>query len=420
MPPKRATTAAILTTITINTKGDVKKANLQHNESGEITLETIQKYFRKKDLPEEIARYAYNDRQFVVIGYKKGKAGTENKYDLPAPFAKQPKFGDLIVLQINEGQNWTDNALPMTPEQWKDFVENEADDSDESDDGKVADDDDEDEDEALFDEEEEEADADGDGEDDADGDNESDNGDGSGDDESDEEGGGDGDAEGDEEDGGGGGGGADDDIEPEPHVTRRRKQAAPAIKLADINAFREEVDPDAPPSSHPIRTGTLSQFQFLGENGMAEDTVLSLEVAIFHSAIEKAKRMCIPRSWKSTHFQEFYKQSARQILWNLHPRSPVRNPRLLERVLEGEFPVEQLAVMTAYDMYPEHWRELAEKQLVREQKILEGNKSRATDQYKCHRCGKRECTYYEMQTRSADEPMTIFITCINCGKQWRN
>ena len=75
--------------------------------------------------------------------------------------------------------------------------------------------------------------------------------------------------------------------------------------------------------------------------------------------------------------------------------------------------------MSSYELYPENWKELSDKQLIREQKILEGNKSRATDQFKCKKCGKRECTYYEMQTRSADEPMTIFITCLNCGKHWR-
>jgi transcription elongation factor S-II len=87
--------------------------------------------------------------------------------------------------------------------------------------------------------------------------------------------------------------------------------------------------------------------------------------------------------------------------------------------LEGEFELSAIPFMSSYEMYPEKWFELKDKLMQREQKILEGNKSRATDQFKCRRCGKRECTYYELQTRSADEPMTIFIMCLNCGKEWR-
>ena len=37
----------------------------------------------------------------------------------------------------------------------------------------------------------------------------------------------------------------------------------------------------------------------------------------------------------------------------------------------------------------------------------------------CRKCGQRECTFYEMQTRSADEPMTIFVTCLSCGNRWK-
>lgn len=42
-----------------------------------------------------------------------------------------------------------------------------------------------------------------------------------------------------------------------------------------------------------------------------------------------------------------------------------------------------------------------------------------TDQFKCNRCQQRRCKYYQMQTRSADEPMTTFVTCVNCGNRWR-
>lgn len=42
-----------------------------------------------------------------------------------------------------------------------------------------------------------------------------------------------------------------------------------------------------------------------------------------------------------------------------------------------------------------------------------------TEEFKCGRCGKRKCKYYQLQTRSADEPMTTFVTCINCGNRWK-
>lgn len=37
--------------------------------------------------------------------------------------------------------------------------------------------------------------------------------------------------------------------------------------------------------------------------------------------------------------------------------------------------------------------------------------------YQCRACRGWKTTYYQMQTRSADEPMTIFVTCLQCGKR---
>lgn len=373
----------ILVTVLLTTKGEVRKANIALSEEHAVSIEAVQKYFRKKEVPEEIAKYTYNDKQFTLIGYKKGKTGTENKHELPAPYTKHPRFGDILVFQTSEEEDWKDSALPMTPDQWKDLVENC--DGEKEDDDEESDAEEEEEEEGEFEEEEEE------GEDDA--------------------------LESEEELGNEHVEEPEDDIEPEPPVVRRRKIATIAIK-GDISSMKDEVDLTLPASSHPIRTSCLKKLTFL-EKEFEKQDIIALESAIFRSTFEQAKRHCVPRNWKAVPFQELYKQTAQQILWNLHPESPVKNPRLIQRIKEKEFTLDALGSMTAYDMYPEHWRELADKQLIREQKILEGNKSRATDQFKCRRCGKQECTFYEMQTRSADEPMTIFIACINCGKRWR-
>lgn len=37
----------------------------------------------------------------------------------------------------------------------------------------------------------------------------------------------------------------------------------------------------------------------------------------------------------------------------------------------------------------------------------------------CSRCKSDKTTYFQLQTRSADEPMTTYVTCLNCNKKWK-
>ena len=67
------------------------------------------------------------------------------------------------------------------------------------------------------------------------------------------------------------------------------------------------------------------------------------------------------------------------------------------------------------------------KQKLEEKKLVEDsiNSSRQacteaeTTMFKCGRCQKNQCTYYQLQTRSCDEPMTTFVRCTNCGHNWK-
>lgn len=43
-------------------------------------------------------------------------------------------------------------------------------------------------------------------------------------------------------------------------------------------------------------------------------------------------------------------------------------------------------------------------------------KAEATcDFFQCSKCKEKKTTYYQLQTRSADEPMTTFVTCVVCA-----
>lgn len=150
----------------------------------------------------------------------------------------------------------------------------------------------------------------------------------------------------------------------------------------------------------------------------AEEQV-DLEKGMYNFALEEADRKSVYKIWENPEFQALYDISAKRTLVNLDPKSYVGNSRLLERLKEGEFKPHEIPFMTYSDLYPEKWGNMIEMAVKREAKMLEVDKSMATDMFRCTRCNKRQCTYYEMQTRSADEPMTQFIRCLNCGKQWR-
>jgi DNA-directed RNA polymerase subunit M/transcription elongation factor TFIIS len=366
-----------LSTVLLSIKGEARKTNLVLSQENELNIEILQKYFKKKETPELIASYEYDNKVLFIFGYKKGKKGTENKTELPEPYSETPFFGDAIVL-VSINNKWS-TPIPFTLEQWMTFVNGTHKDEVEN---EVEDEEDEEEQEEELEEQEEEGEPDDFEEDDLEKTSIID----------------------------------EEEIEETPILVKKKK--LPVYTKVDPNSIKEEINIQSEPETNKLRTLCLNNLNFL-EKHFSKDDIRSLERSIFEVAYNYAQTNYIPRSWKSQQFQEVYRQIVRAVFSNLHPESPVKNSRLINRVIEGEFTLSSIPSMSAYEMFPENWFALKDKLLQREQKILEGNKSRATDQFKCRRCQKRECTYYELQTRSADEPMTIFITCLNCGKEWR-
>ncbi|KAL1960698.1 hypothetical protein VTO42DRAFT_6528 [Malbranchea cinnamomea] len=116
--------------------------------------------------------------------------------------------------------------------------------------------------------------------------------------------------------------------------------------------------------------------------------------------------------------KEGYRTKIRSLYQNLRNRS---NPGLRVRVLTNEVTPDQFVRMSHDELKSDEQREL-------ERKIQKENMDKAmvakaeqsiNSSLQCGKCGQRKVTYTEAQTRSADEPMTLFCTCLACGKSWR-
>ena len=150
-----------------------------------------------------------------------------------------------------------------------------------------------------------------------------------------------------------------------------------------------------------------------------EKIVKRIERGIYNYSLEKAEENNIIKLWDNKLFRQIYIDKCRTIYTNLKGTSYVHNKRLLSRLYEKEFKPRELAFMAPQHIFPEVWKDLLDLKYKRDKVLYETKPEAMTDQFKCGRCKKNKCSYFELQTRSADEPMTIFITCINCGKRWK-
>lgn len=168
--------------------------------------------------------------------------------------------------------------------------------------------------------------------------------------------------------------------------------------------------------SHSYRDYVLSKLNSLGIDDIVAKDV---EIGIYNWCIDYAEKENIVRNWKNMRFQCLYKDKALSVIANLDKTSYVNNDRLLDRLKEEEFLPCELAFMPRENVYPERWRVLLDNKMKKEHHVTEEKPAAMTNEFRCSKCKKRECVYQELQVRSADEPMTLFITCLNCGNKWR-
>lgn len=117
-------------------------------------------------------------------------------------------------------------------------------------------------------------------------------------------------------------------------------------------------------------------------------------------------------------FHGVNKMKYRSIMFNI---KDTNNPDFRRKILLGDLSPSDIMNLTPDQMASDQRK--MENEEIKKKALFECERGQtrqaSTDQFKCGKCGQRKCTYYQMQTRSADEPMTTFVTCVNCNNRWK-
>ena len=144
-----------------------------------------------------------------------------------------------------------------------------------------------------------------------------------------------------------------------------------------------------------------------------------IEKDIYNSCIKLSLERNIKRNWNNIIFKNLYMNRIISIISNIDKDSYIKNDTFLNRIFNGDIDYKNISKISNVDMYPEAWQELINKKTKIDKLKYEKNQTAMTSLFKCSKCKSNKCSYYEVQTRSADEPMTQFITCIECGNRWK-
>ena len=130
-----------------------------------------------------------------------------------------------------------------------------------------------------------------------------------------------------------------------------------------------------------------------------------IEKAILHRCVQESQKWFVDIDWQNPVFVNLYRSRAIALFQYKH---------LAVTMTPTEF-----AETNAVDHNPTRWLAMIQERMDREKATYSRNVAASITMF-CRSCKRKtKCDYYQMQTRSADEPMTTFVTCLECDTRWK-
>lgn len=137
----------------------------------------------------------------------------------------------------------------------------------------------------------------------------------------------------------------------------------------------------------------------------------NIEMGILAHVLQMATAKKVQPYWEQCKFRLLYEDLVRKVIYNL--------PELRVRILRNEIETTKVANMTYPSISPGKWIARIEQKKTKFATFYAEKAQACTSDFTCRKCKSTKCTYYQMQTRSADEAMTTFVSCTNCGNHWK-
>ena len=201
--------------------------------------------------------------------------------------------------------------------------------------------------------------------------------------------------------------------------TKKSKEVPTTEEKKDSKESSSQVDSYLNPSN---LDRTRSKFRTLLYNDF-KDTVEAMGVStltLLKCIVDLEEGLHAKFNPPSGEISPDYRQHFRDIRFNLG-----KNRQLLGDLLYGEVSGARVAAMSTEEMMSD---DLKKERATIQQEMFEAYQTdwykthmmdKISGGFKCRRCGSDKTQYMQKQTRSADEPMTVFFECMNCGKRWR-
>ena len=148
-------------------------------------------------------------------------------------------------------------------------------------------------------------------------------------------------------------------------------------------------------------------FEILGSTPMSKN----LEKSIFNFAVRSDNP-----SWENPAFRNRYRHKAMEIIRLL------RDPKcsLKMRIVSGEVQAREVGKLAPDELFPGGPYDAMRQEIaIEEERRRSAAENVPEGLFQCRKCKSKKTRYYQMQTRSADEPMTTFVTCLQCSTRWK-